>query len=128
MFTTRGVLKRKAEAGRADRCTYIEQLIAEFQGAVDEGAKLQVLANLVNLAFDPINSHWMRSLNVIDLFTDCLSESNVTMVEFGCAGLANLMIDTQNHDSLDSDSFELIFHLRLEELVQLLWIPQSGTK
>jgi len=31
-------------------------------------AKLQVLANLANFAYDPINYEYMRQLNAIDLF------------------------------------------------------------
>ena len=37
-------------------------------------AKLQVLANLANFAYDPINYEYLRQLNVIDLF---LGKQNV---------------------------------------------------
>jgi len=33
-----------------------------------EEAKLQVLANLANFAYDPINYEYLRQLNVVDLF------------------------------------------------------------
>jgi len=36
-------------------------------------AKYQVLANLANFAYDPINYDWLFELNVVDLFIgNCL--------------------------------------------------------
>jgi KaiC/GvpD/RAD55 family RecA-like ATPase len=55
-------------------------------------AKEQVLANLANFAYDPINYEFLRKLNVIDLFLDQLSEENTNFVRFGLAGLCNLAL------------------------------------
>ncbi|PNF34511.1 Armadillo repeat-containing protein 7 [Cryptotermes secundus] len=58
-----------------------------------EEAKEQVLANLANFAYDPINYEYLRKLNVIDLFLDQLSEENTNIVQFGLGGLCNLALD-----------------------------------
>jgi KaiC/GvpD/RAD55 family RecA-like ATPase len=55
-------------------------------------AKEQVLANLANFAYDPINYEFLRKLNVIDLFLDQLSEENTNLVQFGLGGLCNLAL------------------------------------
>jgi KaiC/GvpD/RAD55 family RecA-like ATPase len=55
-------------------------------------AKEQVLANLANFAYDPINYEYLRKLNVIDLFLDQLSEENRNIVQFGLGGLCNLAL------------------------------------
>lgn len=55
-------------------------------------AKEQVLANLANFAYDPINYEFLRKLNVIDLFLDQLSEENINFVQFGLGGLCNLAL------------------------------------
>ena len=55
-------------------------------------AKEQVLANLANFAYDPINYEYLRKLNIIDLFLDQLSEENTNFVQFGLGGLCNLAL------------------------------------
>jgi KaiC/GvpD/RAD55 family RecA-like ATPase len=55
-------------------------------------AKEQVLANLANFAYDPINYEFLRKLNVIDLFLDQLSEENTNFVRIGLGGLCNLAL------------------------------------
>lgn len=53
-------------------------------------AKEQVLANLANFAYDPINYGYIRQLNIIDLFLGALSERNPRLVRFAIGGLCNL--------------------------------------
>ena len=36
--------------------------------------KLQIIANLANFGYDPINYEFFRTLNVLDLFLDVLAE------------------------------------------------------
>ena len=38
------------------------------------GNKLQIIANLTNFGYDPINYGFIRTLNVLDLFLDVLAE------------------------------------------------------
>lgn len=53
-------------------------------------AKCQVLANLANFAYDPINFEFLRKLKVLDLFLEQLSQNNEQLLNFGLAGLCNL--------------------------------------
>jgi len=62
-----------------------------FPSLISE-AKEQVLANLANFAYDPINYEFLRKLSVIDLFLDQLSEENTNFVQFGLGGLCNLAL------------------------------------
>lgn len=55
-------------------------------------AKGQVLANLANFAYDPINYEYLRQLKVIDLFLDQLSEKDALLTEFAIGGLCNLSL------------------------------------
>lgn len=54
-------------------------------------AKEQVLANLANFSYDPINYDFLRSLQIINLFLDQLSETNPRLVQFAAAGICNLI-------------------------------------
>lgn len=61
-------------------------------------AKEQVLANLANFAYDPVNYGYLRQLRVIDIFLNALSESNPKLVRFGIAGLCNLCLGKYIYD------------------------------
>ncbi|KAI5714127.1 hypothetical protein M8J76_011309 [Diaphorina citri] len=58
-------------------------------------AKEQVLANLGNFSYDPINYAYLRQLNVIDIYLDIIGDPNYnvsgtkTLVHFALAGLCN---------------------------------------
>ena len=53
-------------------------------------AKEQVLANLANFSYDPVNYDYLRELKVTTLFLETLSENNKTLVRFAIAGICNL--------------------------------------
>lgn len=53
-------------------------------------AREQVLANLANFAYDPINYGYIRQLQIIDLFLHTLSENNIKLVSFAAAAICNL--------------------------------------
>ena len=53
-------------------------------------AREQVLANLANFAYDPINYGYIRQLQIIDLFLHTLSENNLKLVRFAAAAICNL--------------------------------------
>lgn len=55
-------------------------------------AKTQVLANLANFAYDPINYDYLRQLKVIDLFLHLISEEDEEFVRFAIGGLCNLCL------------------------------------
>ena len=61
--------------------------------------KLQVLANLANFGYDPVNYEFFRKLNILDLFLDVLVvEEDVNMIEFAIGGICNCCLDKLNHD------------------------------
>lgn len=55
-------------------------------------AKQQVLGNLANFAYDPINYDFLRNLKVLDLFLDHLAESDQVLQKFAICGLCNLCL------------------------------------
>eukprot|EP00794_Sanderia_malayensis_P005580 gene5580-6269_t len=59
-------------------------------------SKLQILGNLANFAYDPINYEYLRDLNVIDLFLDMFTEEDERLIEFGVGGICNCCLDENN--------------------------------
>lgn len=53
-------------------------------------SKYQVLANLANFAYDPINYPHIRSQKIIDLFIEQLVSDDKKLIAFAAAGLCNL--------------------------------------
>ncbi|XP_076047859.1 armadillo repeat-containing protein 7-like isoform X2 [Oratosquilla oratoria] len=58
--------------------------------------KEQILANLANFSYDPVNYAWLRQLGVLDLFLDHLSSTSTTLKKFAIAGLCNISLDPSN--------------------------------
>ncbi|XP_014679067.1 PREDICTED: armadillo repeat-containing protein 7-like isoform X2 [Priapulus caudatus] len=96
MFSTKEYLDKKTGPYGVGRLSYLQMLVTEFQDTDSQDAKLQVLSNLANFAYDPINYDHMRSLNVMDLFLDSLSDSDSNIVESATAGICNLCLDKKN--------------------------------
>lgn len=53
-------------------------------------SKHQVLANLANFAYDPVNYPHIRAHGVIDLFVEQLGSDDDKLTAFAAAGLCNL--------------------------------------
>ena len=69
MFSSKEYINKQSEkSGRRGRFDYLQSLVTEFQDTENVDSKLQVLANLGNFAYDPINYEYLRELNVVDLF------------------------------------------------------------
>lgn len=69
MYSTKEYINKQSEkSGRRGRFDYLQSLVTEFQDTENVDSKLQVLANLGNFAYDPINYEYLRELNVVDLF------------------------------------------------------------
>lgn len=63
--------------------------------------KKQVLANLANFGYDPINYEHFRKLNILDLFLDILvEETDQTLIEFAMGGICNCCLDKLNKEFL----------------------------
>ncbi|ESN91305.1 hypothetical protein HELRODRAFT_69984 [Helobdella robusta] len=92
MFATREYLEKKTGPNGLGRLSHLQSIVDEFQQTTNNSAKLQILANLANFAYDPINLHYLKVLNVVELFlADCLLEDDDQMVLFSIGGLCNLV-------------------------------------
>ncbi|GER37607.1 armadillo/beta-catenin repeat family protein, partial [Striga asiatica] len=58
--------------------------------------KEKIVANLGNFAYDPYNYTFLRQLNVLELFLDCLTEPSERLVEFATGGICNACADPAN--------------------------------
>lgn len=109
MFTTQEYIDRKTGEHGIGRLNYLQSLVTEFQDSSEEEAQEQVLANLANFAYDPINYEHFKKLNMVDLFLDCLEERNENMVEFAIGGLCNCCLDKEiKRHILDNGGVQLI--------------------
>jgi len=101
MFSSYERLNRRTTPKDLNRADYLQALVSEFQETNSPGAREQVLANLANFAYDPINYNHLRDLHIVDLFVDCLEpdeDLNGKIVQFGLGGLCNLAADRKNRD------------------------------
>ncbi|XP_065071156.1 armadillo repeat-containing protein 7-like isoform X2 [Rhopilema esculentum] len=109
MFSTEEYVERKSAASGRGRFDYLQALVTEFQDTDSQGAKVQILANLANFSYDPINYGHLRKLNVVDLFLDMISEDDADLVKFGIGGICNLCLDKENKQIIaENDGVELI--------------------
>ncbi|CAD5111279.1 unnamed protein product [Dimorphilus gyrociliatus] len=90
MFVSPRHLQNKTAKFSKDRQEYLQQLVTEYSTTVEIEAKQQIVANLANFCYDPINFDYMEKLNIIDLFTDVLQDNDEKLIEFAIAGLCNL--------------------------------------
>ncbi|XP_053601557.1 armadillo repeat-containing protein 7 [Plodia interpunctella] len=97
MFSTKSQLKKRTPENGTDRENFLSLLVDEYLNSNSFDAKCQVLANLANFAYDPINYRFIRDVGVLDIFMYVLkNESNNKLLSFACAGVCNLCIDPLN--------------------------------
>lgn len=96
MFTNdRRQVERTGRSG-TPRAKYLQELVTEFQKTADEESKEKIVAHLANFAYDPYNYMFLRELNVLELFLDCITEPNEKLIEFGVGGICNSCVDPEN--------------------------------
>lgn len=78
------------------RQEHLQDLVTKFQIAKSEEEKEKIAANLANFAYDPYNYAFLRKLNILELFIDCLTEPNERLIEFGAGGICNAVAVTEN--------------------------------
>ena len=103
MFSNYDRLRRRTGQNDLNRNDFLQALVNEYQDTVDPDAREQVLANLANFAYDPINFERLRALGVPALFVDCLEVDenlNSNTSSFGLAGLCNLLAAPVNRELL----------------------------
>ncbi|KAJ0964358.1 hypothetical protein J5N97_029480 [Dioscorea zingiberensis] len=91
--------RRQAErTGRygTPRSQHLQELVTQFQNANNEEAREKIVAHLANFAYDPYNYVFLRQLNVLELFLDCITEPNEKLIEFGIGGICNACADPTN--------------------------------
>ncbi|CAH3037102.1 unnamed protein product [Porites lobata] len=109
MFSSQTRIDSKTGADDLGRFEYLQALVTEFQDTDKQGAKEEILANLANFAYDPINYDHFRKLKVVDLFMDMLTEGNEKFVEFGIGGLCNCSLDKENKQHIiDNGGISLV--------------------
>ena len=98
MFSTWNSLERRTGRFGVGRFEYLKQLLNEYEhSSTNNENKLQILANFANFSYDPINYNYLRELNIIDLFIDCLQmNTNDDFVHYALAGLCNMSSDKTN--------------------------------
>ncbi|KAK9768403.1 hypothetical protein K7432_001004 [Basidiobolus ranarum] len=119
MFTSRSQLERRTGPYSLNRFEYLQELVTEYQDTDDTEAKHQVLANLANFAYDPINFTWLLQLNVVDLFLDALEEEEEQIKEFAMGGICNLCLDHRIRSHIfENDGLPLIINCLSSESVE----------
>jgi len=96
MFLSKSNVKTKGAKSGRGRFEYLQTLVTEYQDTDKADSKNQILANLANFAYDPLNYEYLRQLNVVDLFIDVLDEDDDSRVEFAIGGLCNVTVDETN--------------------------------
>ncbi|CDP01689.1 unnamed protein product [Coffea canephora] len=96
MFTNNRRQEERTGKYGTPRVNYLQELVSQFQNATDEEIKERIAANLANFAYDPYNYTFLRQLNVLELFLDCMTEPNERLVEFGIGGICNACVDPSN--------------------------------
>lgn len=114
MFHKPQDLIKRTPADGINRPEFLKQLVQEFRKTNSAGikydwrpnepivvllcifftyleSKRQVLANLANFAYDPVNYLHIRTQKVIDLFLEQLASDDNQLIAFAAAGLCNLV-------------------------------------
>jgi hypothetical protein len=134
MFSTPQSLQKRTGKADLTRPDYLKQLAEEYKcESTSLEKKEQVLANLANFAYDPINYEYFRRLDILPIFIDNLktffsSTANVNyrvqiksneynnnkLLSFSMAAICNLCLDPKNHDFLiKNDLISLTIHYLL---------------
>lgn len=96
MFTNKRRQEERTGRYGTPRVQYLQELVSQFQNATNEETKERIAANLANFAYDPYNYNFLRQLNVLELFLDCITEPNEKLVEYGVGGICNSCADPEN--------------------------------
>ncbi|XP_014503765.1 armadillo repeat-containing protein 7 isoform X1 [Vigna radiata var. radiata] len=96
MFTNDRRQQERTGRYGTSRVEFLQELVTQFQNTSTDETREKILANLANFAYDPYNYNFLRQLNVLELFIDCLTEPNEKLVEFGIGGICNSCVDPAN--------------------------------
>ncbi|KAJ0181294.1 hypothetical protein K1T71_003379 [Dendrolimus kikuchii] len=121
MFSSEAQLKRRTPINGTDRENFLTLLVDEYLNSTSIDAKCQILANLANFAYDPINYCFIRDVGVLDIFFHVIKhENNQKFLQFATAGVCNLCLDPLNAEYI-------LTHLGLKPIIELLKSDQNDT-
>ncbi|CAB3231375.1 unnamed protein product [Arctia plantaginis] len=97
MFSSKTQLAKRTPENGTDRESFLSLLVDEYLHSSSYDGKCQVLANLANFAYDPINYEYIRNVGVLDIFLYVIkNESDRQLLHYAVAGLCNLCFDPLN--------------------------------
>ncbi|KAI8333869.1 hypothetical protein BC941DRAFT_433206 [Chlamydoabsidia padenii] len=97
MFHSKKQIAKRHGRFKPDRLQYLQLLVQEYTTTDNIEAKHQVLANLANFSYDPVNYDWLWEVSAVDLFLDAISQDDQQLQEFGMGGLANICLEPRHH-------------------------------
>ena len=99
MFSTREYLDKKTGPYGIPRDSFLKLLVDEYRTTSSVSAKQEVMANLANFAYDPINFEYLQQLRVLDIFLETLQNpEDEKVLEFAVSGICNLSVNPTAHD------------------------------
>ncbi|OAD75935.1 hypothetical protein PHYBLDRAFT_142919 [Phycomyces blakesleeanus NRRL 1555(-)] len=107
MFQSKEYILRHRGKKGPDREEYLRQLVQEYSVTDNLESKQQILANLGNFAYDPVNFVWLWNLKVVDLFLDAVTCEDPLLQEFGMGGLSNICLDPIHHEHILSEPYHI---------------------
>ncbi|KAK5650569.1 hypothetical protein RI129_001598 [Pyrocoelia pectoralis] len=120
MFTSREEIIKKTGPNGIGRYDFLNLLVQEFYKTNSFEAKLQVLANLANFSYDPINYQFIKQLRIVDLFLNQLTQHEEDLIRFSISGLCNLSPDPSISDYIvQQNGVFLISNLLLHQNVEI---------
>ncbi|XP_067932301.1 armadillo repeat-containing protein 7-like isoform X1 [Watersipora subatra] len=96
MFSSKQRLAKRTGQYGIGRLSYLQSLVQEFQSTESSNSKREILANLANFAYDPINYDYLRQLNVLDMFLDVLADKedqDPSLKLYALTGICNSALD-----------------------------------
>ncbi|KAL4715242.1 hypothetical protein ACJJTC_007824 [Scirpophaga incertulas] len=104
MFSTKAQLLKRTPQNGTDRENFLSLLVDEYLNTTSYDAKCQVLANLANFAYDPVNYEFIRKIGVLDIFLYIVKNDNdCKLLLFSTAGISNLSIDPVNIEYIQTN-------------------------
>ncbi|XP_073961713.1 uncharacterized protein [Choristoneura fumiferana] len=121
MFSSNQYLRKRTPENGTDREDFLTLLVDEYLNSNSYDAKCQVLANLANFGYDPVNYDYIRRVGVLDVLLHVLrNESNAKLLHFASAGICNCCVDPLNAEYI-------LANAGLKHIVALLKSEHSET-
>ncbi|XP_026323327.1 armadillo repeat-containing protein 7 isoform X2 [Hyposmocoma kahamanoa] len=138
MFSNKSQLKRRTPENGIDRENFLSLLVDEYLNSTLYDAKCQVLANLANFAYDPVNYVYIRDVGVLDIFLYVIkNETNTQLLHFATADPLNadyilrnsglkplLALLRINNTDIVTDTITTLIYLSNQQTKSKITIPE----